>query len=193
MKTTIPLLLFALLFIITINCNAQSKTSDQFKDYDMFSAGVGAGLDYGGLGVNLLAYKDEKLGGFVGLGYNIVGVGVNAGIKYRFLKEESKSRVIPFVTAMYGYNGVIKVTSSASGGFSSSNTIYEEIFYGPSFGFGLDKKRYEYNMGYWSFEVIVPIRPQSFQKQIDLLKKQGANITQPLPIALSIGYKFIIK
>ena len=193
MKQTFSLLLIVLLTVVVDNCIAQSKTPYQYKDYDMISAGVGVGLDYGGLGVNLMAYKDEKLGAFVGLGYNVVGAGFNAGVKYRFLKEESKSRVIPFLTAMYGYNGVIKVTSSAPGGYSSSNTVYEEIFYGPSFGFGLDKKRYEYNMGYWSFEVIVPIRPESFQNKIDQLKKAGANITQPLPIALSIGYKFIIK
>ena len=193
MKKSFLLLLIALLFIVINNCKAQDKPSDQYKDYDMISAGVGVGLDYGGLGVNLLAYKNEKIGAFIGVGYNIVGAGLNAGIKYRFLKEGSTSRVIPFLTAMYGYNGIIKVTSSASGGYSSSNTIYEEIFYGPSFGFGLDKKRYEYNMGYWSFEILVPIRPKSFQDQIDKLKKEGASLSQPLPIALSIGYKFIIK
>ena len=193
MKKTLPLLIVALMMVVSSNVKAQDKASDQFNDYDMISAGIGAGLDYGGLGINFLAYKNEKIGAFVGLGYNVVGAGFNAGIKYRFLKEGSKSRVIPFLTAMYGYNGVIKVSSSSSGGFSSSNTSYEEIFYGPSFGFGLDKKRYGYNMGFWSFEILVPIRPQSFRDQIDRLKKEGLNFMDPLPIAISIGYKFIIK
>ena len=41
---------------------------------------------------------------------------------------------------------------------------------------------------FWNFELLLPIRNSEFQDDIDALKAIGADVTEPLPVAFSIGY-----
>ena len=103
----------------------------------------------------------EKFGLFGSLGYNLVGIGFNGGINYKFSPDK---KVCPTLGAMYGYNGVIKIEDS-NGGKSGG------VYYGPSFCVGIELKNRGENGNFWNFEIVLPIRSKEFSDDIDQLKK----------------------
>jgi len=141
--------------------------------------GIGLGLDYGGIGVRYTYMAAPKFGLFGSLGYILVGPGFNFGATYKFLPGK---RATPALGAMYGYNAVIKVIG-ASG--------YDEIYYGPSVSIGVEVKTRRNERNFWNFELVVPFRSSKYKDDIDaLVNNLSIKITEPLPIAFSIGYHF---
>ncbi len=86
---------------------------------------------------------------------------------------------------MYGYNAAIAVSNA---------TEYNKLFYGPTFGFGIDYRSSKESIGYWSFAILVPIRSSDVDNYIDDLKtNHGATFSSSLsPIGISLGYRFIL-
>lgn len=146
---------------------------------DWGGVALGMGLDYGGLGVNLLLYPQHNVGLFGGVGYAVAGLGYNVGIKIRVLT----GRVNPFVVGMYGYNTAIKVSNASK---------YDRLFYGTSLGAGIDfgpSRHWHY--GYFSLAVLIPQRGKEVYDYIaDLKKYSNVSFKQELlPIDISIGYR----
>ena len=154
-----------------------------YSQIDKSSAGLGLGLDYGGIGMNLTRYLTKSMGLYAGVGYALADFGFNGGIKFRFISETS--RVVPFLTAMYGYNTAVVVSNAAP-------YNYNKMFYGPSVGFGLDFRGRPEKKGYFSFALIVPIRGSEVDSYLNNLRNKGVSIGSPLPISVSIGYRFIL-
>jgi hypothetical protein len=140
--------------------------------------GLGMGLDYGGFGGKFTLMPVEKFGLFAGIGYNLAGVGFNGGAMYKFTPSK---RVSPYLSGMYGYNGVVVVEN----GPAESKT-----YYGPSFSFGIELKSRRNESNFWNFELVLPVRSSEFTDYIDELKNNGYSISEPLPIAFSIGFHF---
>ncbi len=175
--------LFAMSLFIIFCLNKARAQNEPHKDFER-SVGIGLGLDYGGIGVNFLGYPSNHLGAFLGLGYNIIGLGYNAGLKYRFNNENSKPHSTSFYAlAMYGYVAAMKVTDSYN-----NTTVYQKTYYGPTFGLGFDRRGSQYSKGYWSFALLLPIRNSEYQNAIDYYKPQ----IKPLPVAVSIGYRYFL-
>jgi hypothetical protein len=169
MKKRLVLLVLSLAFL---RLNAQIGTNQEITR-PVFNAGIGIGIDYGGFGGRLTYLVAEKFGLFGALGYNLLGVGFNAGGIYRFLP---KSNYCPYLGAMYGYNAVLKVEGGDQ---------YNQIYYGPSFTLGLEIWQ-KMKPNYFNVEFIVPIRSSEFKSDVD-----NPNIelkTEPIPVAFSIGY-----
>lgn len=146
---------------------------------DILSVGLGAGLDYGGIGVNVSVFPQKNIGIFGSVGYAIAGVGYNAGLKIRIL---GKKKVSPFLTGMYGYNAAIKVINASK---------FDKVFYGPSFGGGIDIRFRKYT-NYLTVALLIPIRDADVKDYMDHLEEdEGADFSSGLmPIAISIGYRF---
>lgn len=140
--------------------------------------GLGVGLDYGGIGGRLTYLPTPAVGLFGSLGYNFAGVGYNLGGVIRLAPDK---RVVPGLYAMYGYNAALKITGS---------TQVNKSYYGPSFGFGLEIKGRNSNQSHLNLELLVPIRPDAFQNDINMYNSMGANLTTPPPVSVSIGYHF---
>ena len=152
---------------------------------DIFSLGVGLGLDYGGLlGVNLTAYPQKNIGFFAGGGIALAGFGYNVGAKLRYVTtNQKKVKFIPFFVGMYGYNSAIVVVNAPD---------YNKLFYGVTLGFGCDIR---FKKGYLSAALLIPIRGDDVDNYItDLQNKYHVNFQNDLlPMAFSIGYKFILN
>jgi hypothetical protein len=153
--------------------NRPSTTED---GYSQSNFGLGAGLDYGGLGfkMNLLLVKPVAV--FGSAGYNLDKLVFAGGFNFRMKPE---ARVCPTLQAMYGYNAVIRDENSKSG----------KTYYGPSFGLGLEFHGKKKTGNFFNLELLVPVRSQKFKDEIDRLKEHDQNPTV-LPIAVSIGYHF---
>ena len=167
MKTGI--LLFALLI-----CTLSSlKTFSQKPAY----FGFGMGFEYGGLGIKAEALLTNHISLFGGCGYNFNGIGYNVGgtVKLGYEKTE-----VPYFTAMYGYNAVIKVSGY---GIEEAKT-----YYGPTVGFGIDLfgKALKNKL---SMALLVPFRSSSFHDDYDALKEMGVKFSNGyMPIGFSMGY-----
>lgn len=164
--------LAALLLVIIAHLSNAQQNQKAF-------IGVGGGLDYGGLGIRGEAQPVKNLGIFFGFGYNLHVPAYNAGVSLKFL---TKHRVRPMVTAMYGYNGVIKTTV----------TLYSsKTYYGFSVGTGVevydkDKKNK------LALQIFLPFR-DGFDKYYKEITHRGFKVkTAGTGVAASIGYHFSI-
>jgi len=168
--------------IFTRAANAQSSFNED-RMYDLVSLGLGLGFDYGGIGGNIIVYPQKNIGLFFGGGYAIVGFGYNAGIKLRLVRESHA--VDPFFVGMYGYNAVVYVPD---------NTQYNKIFYGPTFGAGIDLHKRGASLGYWTFAIMVPIRNSEVKNYMDKLHNNyGISLSSLFPVGISVGYKFTLN
>ena len=176
---------FMLCFVIlSIQLNAQESTSVPIQ-YDKITIGIGFGQDYGGIGVNLTVYPLKSIGIFGGLGYNMVGAGYNVGAKLRLVSAKPTAKVTPYALGMYGYNAVIRVSGASQ---------YNKVFYGPTFGIGIDYKSYPRSKMYYSFAIMVPIRGSEVEDYMDDLKTNH-NVTfssDLFPLTFSVGFKYIL-
>jgi len=96
----------------------------------IFYGGFGAGLDYGGIGFKAEYLPSKYVGVFAGAGANFDKVGLNGGLSFKILPDKKST---PFVTAMYGYNAVLKTKAPGSG-----VTTFAKTYYGFSAGGGYD-------------------------------------------------------
>lgn len=178
--------IFILLLVICIFISVKAQDSlstSQAAPIEKVNFGLGLGLDYGGLGLNLTGYITDNFGLFAGLGYNFVDAGFNGGLKYRFLPKGSASQTRPYILGMYGYNAVVKVIDAES---------LNKIFYGPTFGFGIDRKSNPYRSTMWSIALLIPIRSSEVDDYFtDLENNHGVEFKNRLiPIAISLGVRF---
>jgi len=185
--------LLLVLFLIAVQINAQDNfykaiqqdsISAQVRT-DKLTLGIGLGQDYGGLGANLLFYPVKSVGLFAGGGYAIAGFGFNAGAKVRFISKKPSSKITPYALAMYGYNAAIAVTDAPE---------FNKLFYGPTFGAGLDFHFRPGKMGYWSIALLIPVRGSAVKNYMDDLEQNhGVQFTMGLfPLGISLGYRFIL-
>lgn len=179
--------IFLVFSLVQVNGKCQSKnTSSDSITHETVSFGIGAGLDYGGIGVNGSVFLRKNIGVFLGLGYNLIGPGYNAGLKYKFQTKNPNAKTVINLLAMYGYNGAIKITEK------SGNSI-SKVYHGPAFGIELDTRKTLKQKSYLSVGLLVPVRPD-FYTDYNNFKNQGASFNfPPLPVLLTLGYKFILN
>lgn len=163
---------------------AEDKVYAAFPDkatWDYTSFGIGIGLDFGGIGINLTQYLGETLGVFGGIGYNLDKVGYNLGTKLRLHKMFNCKKSAPFLLAMYGYNAVAIIQDRA-GDMGPKKT-----FYGPTYGIGFDYRSTTSSTNYWTFSFLIPVRDSGIKEFFD---DHQASETYSVPFAISIGYRF---
>jgi hypothetical protein len=181
MKKFYLTLVFA--FVLLGAATAQKDLADG-RVQDQVNLGIGLGQDYGGIGANIFFYPQKNVGIFFGGGYAFAGFGWNAGVKGRLISDHPQV-VMPFVLAMYGYNAAFAV---------SGNSGLNKIFYGPTFGAGIDlRSRKLSSRGYWSFAILIPIRSSAVDEYRQQLEEEGVSLSPLLPIGISVGYKFILN
>lgn len=162
-------------FLINADCQEQSLTE---KPPANMNIGLGFGLDYGGFGGRFTFLPTDRIALFGAVGWNVIGLGFNGGVNFRISPQK---KICPFIGAMYGYNGAIKVTGSMD---------FKEAYYGPSFAFGTEIWSFLKNK-YFNIELILPLRPSEFKTDYDELKDMGVEFKVPsIPIAFSLGYHF---
>ena len=162
-----------------------TPSSNSIISYDRISAGLGLGLDYGGIGANILMYPHRNAGFFLGLGYNFVKVGVNSGIKARVILGDSRNNIGLSALAMYGYNAAIGIKNYPE---------LSKVFYGFSVGLGIDYRPLGGTDDYAFLGLYIPFRKPEVKEYIDNLKGSGVQFERELsPVLIAIGYRITIK
>lgn len=167
------------IFFFGVNI-AQAQLTDK-KPYNDFYAGIGLGLDYGGIGFKAEFLPAKDIGIFAGAGANFNGVGFNGGLSWKILPDK---KVTPFINVMYGYNAVIKVKT-----VTGNAVFFSKTYYGPSFGAGCEIRTGQRSKV--SIGLILPIRNKEFHDKYNELKDAGFDFKPGvLPVLLTIGYNF---
>lgn len=175
---------FLFIFLSCFQLNAQLMAEDiNSPETEKINLGVGVGFEYGNIGANLLFYPQKNIGLFAGGGYNLLGFSYNAGLKGRFFINET-SRVVPFLTAMYGNNSTVVIKDAHN---------LSKAFYAPTFGAGVDW--YPGNgirKHYISLALNVPVRGDEPEAYRTYLKQQkGVEFKNEFsPVGFSVGYRF---
>lgn len=177
-KPKFNMLAILAVIILIIPLSAKSQDED-------FAAGMGAGLEYGGIGANLLFNQTSNFGFFAGAGFAFAGMGINAGVQLRSNYDQSTSSYRFFLIAMYGYQTAVTIWDARE---------HNKLFYGPSAGVGMNVRFFKKSDNYLSFGLVVPFRNRDFQNYVDeLSNKHGINFpNKPSLLSTSIGYHIIL-
>ncbi len=155
--------------------NSSNRT---IKELNTISAGFGIGLEYGGIGVNLLLSPSQYFGIFGGLGYAYGDIRYNGGARINIFP---KSRTNLFLMGMYGYNAVVIVNNGPG---------LSKTFYGTTLGVGLEFRGTK-RSGMWSIAVLFPIREEAYDYIKYLEDEKDVEFENDLfPVGISIGYRF---
>jgi len=144
--------------------------------------GIGVGLDYGGLiGAKATFNPIPYMGIFVAGGWDLVDLGWNVGCLGRLIPADGKHIARPYLKAMYGVNGVTKVSGKSG---------YDKIFFGITVGAGSEIRFGKKKRNGLNIDLNVPFRSPEFYDQINRMKNDPEikMTNSPLPIAVSIGY-----
>ena len=184
MKLSRTLILFCL-FQFALNINSQEYLP-KAKAYDGLSIGIGSGQDFGGLGLGVLYYGQNKtVGVFGGLGYTPSGIGINGGLKVRLIPIKINPTFNPFLLGMYGYTTSVSVSNDAQ---------YNKTFYGPTIGLGTDFKFKKYSRGFWSFALQLPLDNSKAIDYIQYLRvSKQMTFPEPSTFRYSIGYRYLLN
>lgn len=176
--------LLSFLLLLTIQLHAQEIVKPASR-IDKTTMGLGIGLDYGGFGMNFTTSLHKNIALFGGVGYNLIGLGYNGGIKARYISDKNTARISPFILGMYGVNTAVIISNA---------TEFNKSFRGITFGLGIDFNFKPRKNGYWSIALLMPQRSSKYDDYISFLKSYyGFTFTnQPSDIGLSLGYKIIL-
>lgn len=163
--------LFALCLVAGVAMGQDEPQDESTGDF-----GLGLGIDYGGIGGRFAFRPSPSAMLFAGLGYNLHQVGYNIGAAWRISPGK---RTVPYLGAMYGYNAVVVV---------ENQPLMSQTYYGPSFTFGLEFHGRKKPSNYFNLELLLPMRSSDFRTYLDSLKMIGYSVTEPWPIAISLGY-----
>lgn len=173
--------------ILAITISVLFVLNSQAQEANSLALGAGIGLEYGKLGGQLI-YQFDKLGVFAAGGYTKGGAAYNAGFKY--FMPGGASKEIYYLAVMYGTNGFLLGEKP----FGREDE-FEEIYFGPTFGGGIDIESKSGNF-YYNFAVLFPIKSGEFKRdreQIELDPASSNNFAHPISINLGINYKILRK
>ena len=178
---------FIILITIFTNQTKAQETEGKKISYhpvDKLSLNLGIGIDMSGFGGNVLYYLAKPVGVFGGIGYLPPFLGYGGGLKFRYLKGDTLSRVVPFMVVMYGTNLSVEVENA---------DYYNRLFKGFSTGLGIDTKAKK--DFYWSLSIYKPFRTKEALDYIEKLKNDPALESKNplLPIGFSFSIRTIIK
>lgn len=145
------------------------------------SLGIGVGLPYGGLvGIRLATNIADELNLFGGVGYQISGVGFNAGLRKEFA---SSSMMQFYLLGMFGTNAAIKVVGLPE---------YDKVYTGASFGMGIKINSRKTEGNYWDLGLLTPLRSSQFKEDEDKMKNDTriSSYTSAWPVLICVGYNF---
>ncbi len=177
-------LVFALSLTLLFNSlNAQYSTEEKNNEtvHNQFGLGIGFGLNYGGIGMNL-TYAPIKYISVTGhAGFNFIDFNAGIGLNAYILPRTKSYR--PNLKVLYGYNAVIINIGLPS---------YNETYYGVTFGLGNEIRFGKKNAHGFDVDLLIPVRDEKFSDDFDAMKADPRVevLSEPLPFAISVGYHF---
>ena len=177
MKCTI--VITTVIFLLLPSVVWTQETSPDTSLLKKNSFGLGLGIPYGILGVNVDINAASNLNLSAGVGTTILaGIGYNVGLKYFFTPIEKTFR--PRVSAYYGINSMVLKE------YGSGKEDEGEVYTGLSIGIGAQWMWGEDKSKGLDFDIIY-IATTGFD--VEELKKEGFAVEEYGKVKISIGYR----
>jgi len=163
--------------------NSGAQETEKIEIKKIFDLGFGLGLDYGGLiGAKATFIPIKHLGIFASIGYHLVSVGWQIGATAYILPKSNLKKIRPYAKIMYGSNRVIVVEGASQ---------YNMNYIGFTPGIGLEFRFGAQASHGLNIDLNFPIGSSEFKDDFDALENNPMiEISNPLPIAISLGYHF---
>jgi hypothetical protein len=154
--------------------------------------GIGAGIDYGFLGMKLsfLPIPNFSIDGSFGYcyvygytGFHSVGSAWNIGSTIHILPSTSKYLIRPNLKIMYGIN---------TGIYVEGDYFYSMTFIGWTPGVGIEMMYGKQRRFGYDFDINVPLRSQAYYEQATMIRNDPDIIEfkEPWPVLFSWGFHF---
>lgn len=147
-----------------------------------FDVGIGFGMDYGGvLGLQIGVAPIKHVTAFGAVGYYMIGIGWNFGLKVLPFPKTTEHGVRPFLKAMYGCNSII---------VAEGTDKYDKIYKGFTAGLGIEFRFGKKKMNGFDIDLNIPLRTGEFWVDYNAMKNDPTmSVTQePIPVAFSVGF-----
>jgi hypothetical protein len=147
-----------------------------------FDFGLGLGLDYGGLlGIQVGVAPVKHLTFFAALGYYMIELGWNVGVKGLLISKTTDHTFRPFLKVMYGCNSVIIVDGADQ---------YDQVYHGFTTGLGMEFRFGKMKKNGFDLDLNIPLRTIDFWDDWQTIKNDpNLEVLQdPIPVAFSIGF-----
>jgi hypothetical protein len=179
--------IIAMMMILLSSVLWAQKDSVSSSKMKKNSIGLGFGIPYGILGVNLDINVATNLNLSGGVGTTILaGIGYNLGLKYFFIPIEQTFR--PRVSAYYGTNTVSEVPRIGTfGSFSVSSGKETKSYSGLNLGIGAQLMWGETKSNGLDFDIIYLA---TTELDIEELRDEGFVIEDPGNVKIAIGYRY---
>jgi hypothetical protein len=157
------------------------KSQNTSLERNKFDLGFGFGLDYGGLiGAKLSFAPIKHLTVFASGGYHMVAFGWQVGVAAYALPKVPAKKFRIYGKIMYGSNRVIIVDGASE---------LDKNYIGFTPGIGLEFRFGKKVNNGLNADLNFPIGNQEFQDDLQFLKDSPLyEVTDPLPVAISVGY-----
>ncbi|WP_462248733.1 hypothetical protein [Ekhidna sp.] len=166
-----------LLFTFFVGFDVIAQSDQLSSQKSSTSVGIGLGLPYGGIGLNVGTYVVDNLSVFGGIGYQFAGVGYNFGLLKDF---PSNSQTQFYVTGMFGTNAGIVVEGASE---------LDKLYTGATFGLGVKINSRKTEGNFWNIGLLVPIRSSEFKDDEEAIRNNpNIELNDALPIAIVVGY-----
>lgn len=172
-----------LFLLLTIN--QRTMAQQQFGHYSQehyVDAGVGIGLDYGGIVGVKMAYITPftRLSVFGAAGLQILGFGWNVGTTFRILSMKHDRVFRPNIKIMYGINRSTVVIDASE---------YNAMFTGWTPGVGAEFRFGKKKASGFDVDLNFPIGSVEYQDQVNKMESDPyIESIIVLPVAFSIGF-----
>ena len=178
MKHVSVILVMIIFLLSSVSWAQESATNSGMLKRNSY--GFGFGIPYGVLGANLDLNASPNLNLSAGLGTTILaGIGYNVGVKYFFTPIEKTFR--PRISAYYGVNAAVEKTY-----IGISKEDEQETYAGLSIGIGAQWIFGKTKMSGFDFDIIFIA---TTGLDIDELRAEGFNVSEPGKVKISIGYR----
>jgi len=193
MKTTKSLLAKAALTFVAIAslaATSQAQNNDEQsgnRQREIISAGIGMGLDYGGIGLGMTFYPQKNIGLFANGGIFLAGPSYTVGLKARYV---TKKMIDPYITFQYGYSGCVSVFDD------NGSLVYDKgkLFMKPNVGLGIDihfTKRLGLSGGITTNTAVSDIREYADELEAKGEADFGNSII--VPFGISCGLRWTLR
>ena len=120
--------------IATMATTLQAQNNEEQaanRQRETFTAGVGLGFDYSGIGAGLTLYPQKNIGFFANGGIFLAGPSYTVGVRARYV---TKSMIDPYISFQYGFSGSVTVFDD------DGHLLYDKgkVFIKPNVGLGID-------------------------------------------------------
>lgn len=178
------LFILIILSLLVFGSDYGPPKKDSSLTKEVYSVGIGYGLDYNLFGGKFMLSPTRVIGLFVSAGHNTMNFNAGIGAQINLIGSQKK-RSNFYLLGVYSNNFLVVL---------QDGPLENKDFYGFSFGVGYQYRSRSNDKRIYSFSLNYPIESGEALDYLDQAEQAGYEISREgLPLKLSAGVRFILN